>query len=172
MSEEKHVVILGSGATRRIALERRLRAPIDKVWQAITSVDALKHWWVDWQAGGEIERKEGGRIVLGDGSWINGSVKTWAPPHIFSFTWHESLDDPQNTLGFEEKTKGLLRIDLVEVDADQTVLTLIQFLPAADTVGGAAGWHDFGEYLASYLKGEKIDYKAERFAELKALYAN
>ncbi|MEM9669384.1 MAG: SRPBCC domain-containing protein [Pseudomonadota bacterium] len=171
MSELKNVTIVGSGTTRRITLERQLEAPIEKVWQAITSIDALKQWWVDWQDGGKIEQEEGGRIILGDGSWINGSIKIWAPPHVFSFTWHESLADPQNTIGYDEKTKGLLRIDLIEANADQTFLTLIQFLPAADTVGGAAGWHYFGEILFSYLKGEKITYRTDRFEELKSLYA-
>lgn len=171
MSEAKHVTILGHGATRRVSLERHLPAPIEKVWQAITSIEALKHWWVDWQAGGEIEQEEGGRIVLSDGSWIDGFVKVWAPPHVFSFTWHESLQDPQNTIGFDEKTKGLLRIDLIEAAQDRTVLTLVQFLPAADTVGAAAGWHYFGENLVSCLNGEPINYDTERFEELKALYA-
>ena len=73
---------------------------------------------------------------------------------------------------FEDKTKSLLRIDLVENADKQTLLRLIQFAPANNAVGGTAGWHHFaGERLKSFLEtGEVVD-NPDRFDELKALYS-
>ena len=148
-----------------------MSAPIDTVWDAITDVAKVRHWWPDWRPGGVIEHFEGGRIVLGDGSWIDGTIKVWSPPHILEFSWHERLADPADVDWFEGKTKSLLRMDLVGTSPSTTLLNLVQFSPADCAVGGTAGWHHFaGERLRSFLADGRVGEDPDRFSELKLLY--
>lgn len=162
--------IQGDGAVRRVALSNTFNAPLETVWQAVTTVDQVKLWWPDWQPGGVIEPAEGGTIRLGDGAWIDGIVKLWRPPHIFEFTWQEQPDDTASW--HDAATRSLLRMDLVELSRSSTLLHLVQFMPAASSVGGAAGWHHFvGERLKSLLETGEVTDTANRFEELVALYS-
>ena len=170
MIQSKHVAIVGSGPTRRLYLEIEVSAQIEKVWQAISSVDMLQRWWTDWKEGGLLEPREGGRIIMGEGAWINGHVTIWNPPHILEFTWHDSLPDPSSVTGYHAPTKGRLRIDLVEGKNTRTHMSLIQYLPAQDAAGGAAGWHQFAENLMGYFTDGKIALSEGQFEELKQLY--
>lgn len=173
MDEHRYATLEGAGSLRRIALENELGAPVDTVWNAITDVELVKQWWPDWQPGGTIEKREGGRIILGDGSWIDGTIKVWSPPHILEFTWHEHLQSPDAVDWFEPKTRSLLRIDLVSTGDSTTLLNLVQFQPADSAVGGTAGWHHFaGERLKSLLEDGRVIDRPDRFAELKLLYAH
>lgn len=168
MNEHKFAEIEGDGAVRRVVVRNRLKASIDVVWEAITNPDQLQHWWPDWKKGGSIEKREGGRILLGDGSWIDGTIKVWSPPHVFEFTWNDHQDEGSDW--FEGKTKSTLRIDLVQV-GDETALTLVQFMPSGSEIGGAAGWHQFaGERLSQLLEGGQVVDDPSRFAALKRLY--
>lgn len=136
----------------------------------MTSIEEMKIWWPDWQPGGLLEPSEGGRIVLGDGSWIDGTIKVWAPPNLLEFTWKEA---PEDADWFEPGTKSLLRVELVALAQQRTALTLIQFAPAAAIVGGTAGWHYFaGERLKCLVEGGTFDDRPERFDELVALYTS
>lgn len=170
MIEHRYAEIQGDGAIRRIALSNTLNAPLETVWQAITEVEQIQHWWPDWRPGGVIDKVEGGVVRLGDGSWIDGLIKVWRPPHIFEFTWHEQLDDRPDW--FEACTNSMLRIDLVELSGSQTLLNLIQFTPESSAVGGTAGWHQFaGERLKSLLETGKVEDTSGRFEELVKFYS-
>jgi len=168
--EQKYAEIQGEGAVARVALTNTFAASLASVWEAITTLEQIQQWWPDWQPGGIIEPMEGGTIRLGDGSWIDGQIKTWRPPHILEFTWQEQpAGDPD---WYEAATCSLLRIDLVELGAAKTGLNLIQFMPAASAVGGAAGWHHFaGERLQSLLETGQVEDTAGRFEELVELYS-
>ena len=169
MADFKYATIQGDGDVRRVLLQNELNAPISRVWDAVTTVDQIQHWWSDWRAGGVIEPHEGGIVKLADGSWINGKVKVWQPPYIFEFTWHETIS--AETDWFEQHTRSLLRIDLVAIAANKTLLNLIQFAPVNCVVGGTAGWHEFaGERLDSYIENGKVEDDPNRFAQLKTLY--
>lgn len=166
----RFVTIVGNGSPRKISLEREYSAPVERLWEMATSVENLKYWWLDWQVGGEIQCREGGVIQLGDGSWINGRITSWNPPHVFAFTWNDNLEDPENTDWYEHRTGSQLRIDLVSVGKNRTLLSLVQFMPADHAAGGAAGWHHFGENLAGYLEKGEVMLRPERFEQLKAHY--
>jgi len=60
MTEFKYASIQGDGDVRRVALQNELNAPISRVWEAVTTVDQIQHWWPDWRPGGVIEPNEGG----------------------------------------------------------------------------------------------------------------
>ncbi len=170
MIDQKYAAIQGDGAIRRIALSNTFNASLETVWQAITNVDQIQHWWPDWRSGGVIDKAEGGVIRLGDGSWIDGIVKIWRPPHIFEFTWREHVDG--NPEWFETYTSSMLRIDLVELAESQTLLNLIQFAPESSVIGGTAGWHHFaGERLKSLLEDGEVNDTSGRFEQLVKLYS-
>ena len=170
LTENRFVTIIGDGSPRKISMEREYPVPVERLWEMVTYPENLKHWWLDWQAGGEIQNREGGNIRLGDGSWINGRITSWNPPHIFAFTWNDHLHDPENTAWYEHRTGSQLRIDLVSVGKNETLLNLVQFMPADHAAGGAAGWHHFGENLADYLEKGEVMLRPERFEQLKAHY--
>ncbi|MEM7077198.1 MAG: SRPBCC domain-containing protein [Pseudomonadota bacterium] len=164
----KLAVIEGHGDLCRMTLRTQFSADIQAVWRVITQVDQLKIWWPDWQPGGVLEPFERGRVVLGDGRWIDGEVKVWAPPHVLAFSWRE---DTAGGDWFEAHTKSLLTIQLLQINSTQIELTLFQYAPRDSIVGGIAGWHYFaGERLKSLLESEAFDDRAERFDELVALY--
>ena len=167
---QRYAQIQGEGTVRRVSLTNTINAPLAVVWEAITTLEQVQLWWPDWQPGGIIEPAEGGTIRLGDGSWIDGLIKVWRPPHILEFTWQEQPTN--NPDWYEAATCSLLRIDLVELGAAKTGLNLVQFMPAASAPGGAAGWHHFaGERLKSLLETGKVEDTAGRIEELLKLYS-
>ncbi|MEM9624250.1 MAG: SRPBCC domain-containing protein [Pseudomonadota bacterium] len=170
MDTHKFAQIQGGGPVRRIALQNTLAHGLAEVWEVLTEVKHVQHWWPDWQPGGVIEPREGGRICLGEGAWIHGTIKVWRPPHILEFTWQEHLGHAPDWL--ETHTNSILRIDLVAQSASTTLLNLVQFAPADSAVGGAAGWHHFaGERLTAYLRDGRVRDDPGRFEQLRQLYA-
>ncbi len=164
----KLAVIEGHGDVCRTTLRTRFHADIQRTWSAITDLDQLKLWWPDWQPGGLLEPFEGGRIVLGDGSWIDGQIKVWAPPHVLAFSWRE---DEFGGEWYEPLTKSLLTIQLLQTTPEECELTLTQYAPRGSVIGGTAGWHYFaGERLKSLLENRAYDDRPERFRELVRLY--
>ena len=127
--DELFVEILGAGGVRKLHLRREIKANIDAAWAAITQLEFVQQWWPDWQPGGLIEGEVRGKIKLADGSWIDGEIRTFAAPHVFEFIWAE-YPFGQHPDWFEPCTKSLLRIDLVAMSRQSTLLNLVQFSPS------------------------------------------
>jgi uncharacterized protein YndB with AHSA1/START domain len=155
MKHNELATVAGYGKQRRVEVRCEMDAPIEKVWNAITEVDEVKEWWT----GGEINPREGGRVRLGDGSELNGKIKVFQPPRIFEFTWNETLDDP-----------GLVRFDLIELDEDRTLVTLVNLVPATDILPAAVGWHHLVERLQRLVGGDIFPVSDDRGQELYSLY--
>ena len=71
----------------RIEREILIAAPVERVWELITSAEHLGRWLGD--AGAEIELRPGGPMSL---SWrehgtVHGRVEAVAPPHRFAYRW-------------------------------------------------------------------------------------
>ncbi len=167
MSTTSLAVIEGHGDVRRLTLSVDLRAAPSAAWSALTTLDSLQIWWPDWEPGGVFDQREGGRIVIGDGTWLDGQVKVWTPPHLLEFTWR----DHSSENWFEHKTRSLARFELLASSAQTTNLRLTQFAPADSVIGGTAGWHSFVERLQRLLEGEPIIDDPDRFDELVRLYS-
>ena len=163
---ERLATIEGHGDIRRLTLRAQLRTTPAVAWLALTSIESLRVWWPDWLPGGVFDHEEGGRVVIGDGSWLDGRVKVWAPPHVLELTWREHSGGSW----FEPVTKSLVRFELLATSAGTTSLTLVQFAPAGSVVGGTAGWHSFVERLQRLLAREPQVDDAGRFDELVSLY--
>jgi uncharacterized protein YndB with AHSA1/START domain len=158
----------GTGAARRIEVRTTIDADIDTVWNAITQVEQVRHWWTN----GIIEPREGGRIVLEDGSEVNGTVIVCRPPYLFEFTWHDSPEESGHPQYIEKNTHSLAKFDLIEAGATCTLLTFVQYVPAAEAMAAAAGWHHIvGERLREFVETDTLVERPGRFSELKAVYA-
>lgn len=160
-----HALVSGGGPNRRIELKRVIRAPIRKVWDAITDPEQVKQWW----GAGTVEAREGGRVCLqGDGECdpdapsLDGRVKVCLPPHVFEFTWNEAYDPAE----------GLVRFDLIELDEATTLVTLVNVVPDSDRTAAAIGWHVLMDRLRDVVHGEVPVPEAERTEELSKVYAD
>lgn len=157
MSNDELATIAGHGAARRLEVRRVIGAAIEQTWAAITSPEELALWWKCEV----LEPREGGRIQRADAG-LNGTVKVMQAPYIFEFTWDDVNVAP-----------GLVRFDLVEVGDGETLVTLVQYIPASHILGAAAGWHEILERLGTYIDTGVLVPPSEgdsRFEELKRVY--
>jgi uncharacterized protein YndB with AHSA1/START domain len=146
MNEEQtaQVDVAGQGSFRRVEVKRTLNAPIQRVWQAITTADEVAQWW----APGVIEPREGGKYQLAmdteecEGLPLEGTIKVFQAPHVLEYTWNDDY----------VPAEGLVRIELLEIDEDQTLLILIQSVPEKDAGETSKGWQEITDSLANFLE--------------------
>jgi uncharacterized protein YndB with AHSA1/START domain len=152
-----------SGEIAVIAFERRLNHAIDTVWAAITDPGQL----AAWLGPGELEPREGGRILIRTGPAgqpeqqrsISGRILIWKPPHVLEHEWLQP--------GLEV---SVVRYELT-ADGEATVLRFTHrrsLAPAA--TGGRAGWHAFLDRLAAHLDGAPVPDWAERRRRVQESY--
>jgi uncharacterized protein YndB with AHSA1/START domain len=144
-----------------IRFERRLPAPIERVWAAITEADQLATWLaassLDLRAGGEVEHVFD---PAGPGGRVTGTILRVEPMTLFEYEWR-FLGEPDS----------ILRYELV-ADGDTTVLTLTHRLLGSDQVSGyGAGWHAYLDALAAVLARTEAPDWGSRFAAVRAVYA-
>lgn len=144
-----------------IRFERRLPAPIERVWAAITDQGEL----ATWLATSSIDLRTGGKVEhvfdpADPGGQVTGTILRIEPMTILEYEWR-FLGEPDS----------VLRYDLV-ADGETTVMTLTHRLLGIDQVSGyGAGWHAYLDALAAVLaRTEAPDWDA-RFAAVRAAYA-
>jgi len=136
--------VIGGGKYRRIEVKRMINANINDVWSALTDAEQIGQWW----SPGILEPEEGGRIQLGntdcadDGFPLDGRVKTYLPPYIFEFTWHEGYNPAD----------GLVRFELIEIEEKQTLLLVINSVPEHDQHAALGGWQEIAESLRDHVQ--------------------
>jgi uncharacterized protein YndB with AHSA1/START domain len=138
--------------------ERRLRHPVDKVWEALTDPAQVEEWW----ARAEVELAEGGRARL---EWLNGDAV--AEGHITRL-------EPPRTIEFDTDIHGRLLWEL-EPDEDGTRLTLTVTaeLPDDYLASVRAGWHVHLDFLEDALDGRPVDWSnwpKDRWAKHNEVY--
>ena len=138
------------------------------LWRAIIEPEQLKVWWPDWEVGGLFEPHPGGRVVIGDGAWLNGRITQWEPHSRLAYTWRE--DQPDATW-FEANSQSAVLFLLEDLGQKHSQLTLQQPMPTDSVVGGTAGWHYFAaERLPRFLAHLPQLPEAGRFEALVELY--
>lgn len=152
-------------SSSEIVFIRTLPAPVERVWSYLTDADKRAKWF----AGGEMERKVGGKMELlfqhknlsgpGDvvpekyaemaenGAKMNAVITGYEPNRFLSYTWEEDGEPGTDSeVSFELEPLG-----------DQTRLTLRhRKLPdkkALASVGG--GWHTHLAILQAILEGRQ-----------------
>jgi uncharacterized protein YndB with AHSA1/START domain len=121
-----------------IRFERRLRAPLERVWRAVTDEEEMRAWFPARVVG---ERKVGAPLRFpfegGEADTFDGEVTVWEPMRAFAFTWN----------GDE------LRLELEE-DGDATRLVFTQSIPhRTEAARTSSGWHFCLANLDAHLGG-------------------
>ena len=144
-----------SGDNWQVVFHRQLKAPIEKVWAALTVQERL----ADWFASDGVDLRVGGIIKLG---WTDVTITICEPPHSLAWTWE--LDGRET----------LVRFDLVP-EAGGTQLTLTHSglkLGGTNSPGVRSGWHAHLEGLPAAIEGHKTPWEVKQAREdaIKASY--
>ena len=143
-------------APAEVVFERRLAAPRERVWAALTDPQEL----AAWLAPAEIDLRVGGALVLAfdEDNVERGTITELREPELIVYTWNEGKSD------------SIVRFEL-EPDGDGTRLTLRHtFEGEADLPSYGAGWHHHLELLAAQTAGKPIAWDTIRYRELKSEY--
>lgn len=152
------------GDVGHVVFERRLRFPIEAVWQALTDPAQRALWFGKTT----LEGKEGGALsMIADGPpapeemrKMHGAILVWDPPRVLEHRWN------QRHLGQE----SVVRYEL-SVDGDGTLLKLShRGLRLNDAKGYIPGEHAYLDRLEAALGGEAVPNWQARYAEVAGLY--
>jgi uncharacterized protein YndB with AHSA1/START domain len=155
----------GDYATMRF--ERRLRHPIDVVWEALTESEHLARWYM---TKANIEARAGGRIEYWSGPaqlHVTGRILTWDPPRVFEHEWNL---EPLAQLPTGERS--VVRWEL-EPDGEGTILRVThRRLTRRTAIGFAPGVHAFLDRLEDQLDGAPLADWYARIEEVRTNYPN
>jgi uncharacterized protein YndB with AHSA1/START domain len=140
-----------------LTIERRFRAPAQRVFEAFTSPEVMRRWWHperDWAtSAAEVDLRVGGaiRVVMGDPRagteyGAGGTYTEVDPPRRVAFTWQ--WDDVAIPM--------LIEIDFEETDAGTVVRFTHSGLPDDAAVRSHdGGWNGALDNLGAVLAGER-----------------
>jgi uncharacterized protein YndB with AHSA1/START domain len=144
--------------TNRIVRDVLIAAPVERVWDLITSADHVGRWFGN--AGAEIDLRPGGALSLhwSDFGSFHGRVEAVEPPHRVAYRWlsaRESRAEPtpanstliEFTLAAEGDGTRVAVVesgfDALDVDADER---------AAALASHTSGWANELDELAGYAR--------------------
>ena len=159
-----------------LRFERRFRHPREKVWDALTRPERIRHWFgegdieLDLVEGGKFEVRTTGPPELvkaiiaeaGEGALVqHNTVLRVEPPVVFEHTF----GDPDSVVRWE-----------LEADGDGCRLKLTHMEPpgfpvSEDGPRDLAGWHALLERLMQAVDGSPTDWRLDRWQELRDQYA-
>lgn len=146
-----------------IQFERLLPGPIDRVWNYLTKSE-LK---AKWLSAGDVEPRVAGKVEfkfkhnnlseaddpipekhkhMEDGTYFEGKVTEWDPPHKLSYTWAEATGE-ESEVTFE-----------LTPEANKVRLTLTHRRLGDDTdtlISVGSGWHTHLGILVDRLNGDE-----------------
>lgn len=152
--------------------ERILSAPIEKVWELVSTLEGMKKWWIVPPS--TFELKPGGSFKH---HWEN---------RVIGFREQEYIDFGENT-GDYAGTGGM-RIEVRKIDAKTTYFAFLDtwgpgMRPGGEGVGAeqpggpgtpwadvAAGWHSMVDKLAQVIDGSEPAYTHAQLTEFYAHY--
>jgi uncharacterized protein YndB with AHSA1/START domain len=151
-------VIRPDGDTSALVFERRLDAPRERVWQALTEPAELARWLTHTT----IEPHVGGRVVIdwGEDGQTTGTVLAWEPPALLELSWI-----------WEGVLDAVLRLELLD-DGGATLLRLEHRRIRPDLAWDlGSGWHAFLDGLGDVVDRREVGSWSEREQAVRAYYA-
>jgi len=172
---------------RVIRIERRIKHPVDEVWNSITHPNRI----AGWLARGKFELRKGGEITLdfeNTNTQVRGQITRLKAPSLLEFTWatNDFGDLPEAARKAAESGGGTCGVDLAasrvrwqlsEAGKGATLFTLTHTLaapgPAARSARGSvpqaaerpenvlAGWQTHLDGLTRLLTSGTARVKAE-----------
>lgn len=146
-----------------LAFERRLRHPVQAVWEAITDPDRLAQWYltkarIDARTGGTIDFVSTPAQVH-----VTGKILTWEPPRIFEHEWNV---EPRKELPQGERS--VVRWELTP-EGDVTILRFSHRRLTRETaIIFSGGMVAFLERLENQLDGVPLVDWAARVEKVRA----
>jgi len=151
-------VMSGMGSivnSHTVRFERVLPAPVDVVWEHLTSASGIKPWL---KADAILEPCDGSQIELRFETpdpvnnhlyIVRGLVSEYSKPRTFAFSWFEIASDLSSNVHMQLDARG-----------HETFLVLTHTRIAPDFMPKVgAGWHAHLDTLSSLLRGEEpIDF--------------
>jgi uncharacterized protein YndB with AHSA1/START domain len=134
-----------------IRFERVLRAPIERVWRALTTPEGL----APWLGAATLELRTGGSFTLQLGqSEMRGRILRLEPPARLVLFWQEIQDGAVAQYGVTPDFHSELSFELEPLPAG-TKLTLIHRLIEKGDVMASflGGWHAHLDALSATLEG-------------------
>ena len=123
---------------------RRLRHPVEKVWEALTDPRQMEAWWAH---AAELELAVGGRARL---EWLNGPAV--AEGRI-------SRLEPLTAIEFDTDIHGRILWELRPDDeGTRLTLTVTHTIPDEHLTEVLAGWHVHIDFLEDALDGRPVDW--------------
>ena len=142
-----------ASATDTIVQEITIKAPVRRVFEALTDPDQRVKWWgaegrfqttqmeSDLRLGGKWAMRGtgmGGRPFM-----VEGEYRVIEPPRVLAFTWRPSWQG--------DAAESLVRFDLQETDG----VTIVRLTHSGLTADGARvhkGWPQVLEWLRTYAE--------------------
>lgn len=130
---------LPAGQARTVTITRSFRAPIDDVWDAVTSAERIPRWFLP--ISGEL--RPGGHYQL-EGN-AGGVVERCEPPRSFAATWEYGGDVSWIEVSLTEAS-GKTRLELVHIaSVDDT--RWAEYGPGAVGIGWDMGIMGLAQHL-------------------------
>ncbi len=152
-----------------IWFERGLSAPIDRVWDCLTTADGLSMWIADGDIGNVGSRyrllQDTDRVPLRMPGSITGVVKHKNKPRRLVITWAGAKD------GIEmPKEESLVTFDLGEKEGDTLLSIKHEQITPGFLAMVAAGWDMHVTTLDAALRGAPLPDTMALFKEILPLY--
>jgi uncharacterized protein YndB with AHSA1/START domain len=157
--EDRFGNVMRNGEGFDLHYTRRIKAPIDRVWAAITIPERIAAWFAT--ADVQIEMRLGGayRLRFGDeGPYAEGEITAFDPPRLLEHTWPDPPNPP-----------GRVRYEL-EPDGEGCLLRLTSFGVPAPYIGSLAGWHIFLDAIEPSIGGVPVEWTMEAETTLMEVY--
>lgn len=152
-----------------IHFERIIRAPIERVWNALTTEHDLEAWIgparVELRAGGAFT------LQLTEDVEMRGHILELDPPRRLLIFWREISEGKPSEYGTTPDFHSELLFTLAPVP-EGTKLTLTHRLIRDGDVmtSFAGGWHAFLDRLDAVVRGEPVIDAMAIYEEMKPLY--
>ena len=142
-----------------MVFERRINAPIQRVWHALTDHRELAQWF--FPIDGHLV--EGSEIVIRwDEEPLHSTVIARETPNLLAWTWHRP-GEPESVVRWELFDEG-----------EETRFVLTHHLPILavnEPTDTLAGWHEHIDCLVDQVEGSARPWSGETWRTLKDQYA-
>lgn len=135
--------------TDRIETSVLIAAPVERVWELITSAEHLGRWFAD--AGAEIDLRPGGELTLtwGAHGTFFGRVERVEPPHRFAYRWLSQVNSREEPTA----ANSTLAEFTLAAEGDGTRVSVVE----SGFAGLAAGPEERAAAFADHTRGWTIE---------------
>lgn len=157
--EDRFGTVTRNGEGFDLRYVRRLKAPVERVWAAITIPERIAAWFAT--ADVQIELRLGGayRLRFGsEGPYTEGEITAFDPPCLLEHTWPDPPNPP-----------GIIRYEL-EADGGGCILRFASLCTPAAWIGSLAGWHIFLDAIEPSIGGKMVEWTMGEENALMEIY--